>query len=151
MCVSPLLFYFPNMLFTEKQLFELETCIVDNIREWLDMNKSTTRSFMFVNKQAGGLGILHPRTHYYACRLAFFLSVLNSDDAHVRYTARTSLTLHMTRRKVTTAHEGDNQFAGYAVTNGKLDKRSKVNWPSSQWVNLFEMLHREGIVLKKTG
>ena len=62
----------------------LETCIVDNVRDWLDLNRSTTRSFMFTKKSAGGLGILHPRTQYYACRLAFFLSVLNSDDVCVK-------------------------------------------------------------------
>ena len=152
MCISPLLFYFSNMIFTEKQLCTIETYVVDNVRDWLDLNKSTTRSFMFVNKEAGGLGIMHPRTQYYACRLAFFLSVLNSDDACVRHTARTSLTLHMTRRKVTAAQRDDTQFAGYRVTEaGTLDKQSKVNWPASQWVNLFEMLHREGIVLKKQG
>merc|ERR1711923_209893 len=62
------------------------------------------------------------------------------------------LTLHMTQRKVTAAQRDDSQFAGYRVTEaGTLDKQSKVNWPASQWVNLFEMLHREGIVLKKQG
>ena len=149
MCVSPLLFYFPNLLFTEKQLMVLETCIVDNVRDWLDLNRSTTRSFMFTKKSAGGLGILHPRTQYYACRLAFFLSVLNSDDVCVKNTARASLTLHMTRRKVRPAQPGGDQFGGYAVLNNSLVKESKVTWPASQWVNLFEMLHREGIVLKE--
>ena len=30
----------------------LETCIVDNVRDWLDLNRSTTRSFIFTKKSA---------------------------------------------------------------------------------------------------
>ena len=150
-CVSPLLFFFPNMTFTEKQLLDLETYIVDSVRDWFDFNRSTTRSFIFADKSSGGLGILHPRTQYYALRLAFFLSALNSDDMCTRHTAQSSLDLHLSRRKCLTAQPGDEQFAGYAIINGSLAKQSKVNWPSSQWVNLFEMLHREGIVLKRRG
>ena len=103
---------------------------------------------MFTKMSAGGLGLPHPHTVYYADHLAFYLSILNCDDPYVRHTARESLTLHMAKRKIATAVIGQKSFAGFSVIGDKLDKRAKVNWPRSNWVHLFEMLNREKIELK---
>ena len=151
MCISRLNFYFPNMSFPECVLQECEDMLVDAIRSWFDLNKSSTRSFMFTPKCKGGLGIPQPHALYYASRLSFILSVLNSDDLCVRQCARDSLALHMLKRKVPPAAVGQASFAGYSVVNDKLDKNSKVNWPRSFWVHIFEMCQRKGICLRMRG
>ena len=40
-----------------------------------------------------------------------------------------------------------NNFAGYKISDNKIDKKSKVNWPKSNWVHIFEMCERENIKL----
>ena len=151
MAISKLNFYFPNISFPEKVLKELEDQIVDKIRTWFGLNNSTTRSFIFTSKQCGGLGIPKPRDIYYADRLSFVLSVLNSSDNTVRRVARESLQLHMTRRKIPLAEPGESSFGGFRVVGNKLDKTTTSNWPKSFWVNIFEMCHREGISLQVRG
>ena len=43
-------------------------------------------------------------------------------------------------------------FAGYVINDkGNISKQSKVNWPKSVWVNLFEMCKRQRISLFKKG
>ena len=148
MCMSKLNFYFPNMCFPECVLSNIEDMLVDKIRSWFNLNKSSTRSFMFTPKCKGGLGIPQPHALYYASRLSFILSVLNSDDMCVRQCARDSLALHMTKRKVPPAIAGQPSFAGYSVVNEKLNKTTKVNWPKSFWVHVFEMCQREGLCLR---
>jgi hypothetical protein len=81
----------------------------------------------------------------------FKLSVLNSDDEQVKLTARSSLALHMQKRKVPEALVADgNVFAGFQRSvEGNLMKNSKVNWPRSEWVHLNELCVRENVVLEK--
>ena len=148
MCFSKLTFYFPNMSFPEYVLKDLENIIVEKLRSWFDLNSSTTRSFFFTPKQCGGLGIPQPRALYYAYRLSFVLSVLNSDDTAVRKRARDSLNLHMCKRKIPTAQPGETSFGGFSVSGDKLNKKTKTHWPKSYWVHIFEMCQREAISLK---
>ena len=137
MCISKLNFYFYNICFPEYILKDIENAIVEKVRLWFDLNDSTTRSFMFTPQQQGGLGIPKPYVNYYACRLSFILTVLNSDDMCFRKGARDSLKLHMERRKVPMAEPGQSCFAGYSVVGNKLNKKSSVNWPKSFWINIF--------------
>ena len=99
MCLSLLHFYMPNLLFLEKDLLFLEDTIVKSIREYLKLNNSCTRSYFFLPKSMGGLGILNPKLLYYTSHISFYLSVLNSDDPNVRQTARHSLDLHMKKER----------------------------------------------------
>lgn len=161
MAFSPVLFFFPNMSFTEKQLKEMETCIVDYIRSWFRLNTSSTRKFIFSPRCHGGLGIPNPHILYYAKHLAFQLSILNCDDPIVRTCALRSLDLHMSKRKAVKvnnpppasldySHDNDSQhsFAGYAVDNrGNVVKNTRVNWPRSQWQDLSERCARANVTL----
>ena len=122
------------MIITESILDQLETAIVNKVRFWFNLNNSTTRSFMFTPRSAGGLGLPHPRTVYYAEHISFYLSVLNCDDVYVRNTARDSLNFHMVKRKVANAVLGQERFGEYAVVGNILDKKGKVNCPRSQLV-----------------
>ena len=92
--------------------------------------------------------MINPHILFNGKYLAFKLGVLNSDDAHVKATARESIFLHMSRRKVQRSDDEENSFAGYSVQNGKLAKESKIHFPKSQWVFLFELCKREEIVLR---
>ena len=153
--MSPLLFFFENMHFTEKQLDEIETCIVDYVRDWCNLNRSSTRSFMFSPRGSGGLGLPNPRILYYAKHLAFHLSILNFDDVLVKSVAIDSLNLHMFKRKAILAPPPDpniterqSQFAGYLTDkDGNIKKESKVNWPKSQWQLLSEQCARAKVEL----
>ena len=149
MCISKLNFYFPNTQLTESDLKILEDEIVSYTRYWLKLNNSSTRAFFFLPRYKGGLGIVNPKIAYYAKHLQFHLAVLNSDDAAVRAAARESLTLHMTKRKANVSCD-ENNFAGYETSGNKIIKNSKVYWPRSNWVHLFEMCYREDIKLHKT-
>ena len=149
MCISKLNFYFPNTQLTESDLKILEDEIVSYTRYWLKLNNSSTRAFFFLPRCKGGLGIINPKIAYYAKHLQFHLAVLNSDDAAVRAAARESLTLHMTKRKANESCD-ENNFAGYETSGNKIIKNSKVYWPRSNWVHLFEMCYREDIKLHKT-
>ena len=120
MCLSKLNFYFPNLMFLEKELNQLEDEIVLYVRSWLGLNKSSSRSFFFTAKSKGGLGLINPRVVYHAKYLQFHLGVLNSDDLAVRQTARSSLELHMSKRQAVHTNAIDNNFAGYVVDNGKI-------------------------------
>ena len=80
--------------------------------------------------------------------MGFKLGTLNSDDPFVRATARESLDLHMSRRKVRMSEDPESSFAGYMVENGKLVKDSKIHFPRSQWCFLFELCNRENIFLR---
>ena len=108
-----------------------------------------TPVFVFIPRSEGGLGIRDPRAAYYAKKLSFYLDTLNSDDPQVRHTARTSLELHMEKRKVDTTKTEQN-FAGYA-TNSKYitKKKSKVNWSKSQWITLNELCAKLNLKLHK--
>ena len=90
--------------------------IKNNVRQWLGQATNSNNSYFFVPRKYGGLGIRHPRIIYLAKRVSFALSVLNSDDVQVRFSARTSLVLHMEKRKIPQALPGNPQFAGYQVT-----------------------------------
>ena len=151
MATSKLHFYFPNIIFTDKVLDTIEDTMVHYIRTWLDLNKSSTRCFMFSPRSEGGLGIFHPRSMYYAKKLSFMLSVLNSDDEQTRHTARTSLALHLTKRKCAVVSDGaadDQSFAGYKTdAKGRLLKASKVTWRRSQWIHLNELCVKLGVRL----
>ena len=150
MCLSLLHFYMPNLLFLEKDLLFLEDTIVKSIREYLKLNNSSTRSYFFLPKSMGGLGILNPKLLYYTSHISFYLSVLNSDDPIVRQTARHSLDLHMKKRKaVEIENSEEDNFAGFLIENKKIVKNSKAIWPKSDWQHLFEMCQREGIRLLK--
>ena len=84
---------------------------------------------------------------YYCKHLAFTLHVLNCDDLSVRLAARESLQLHMSKRKAI-SDLGESSFAGYATSNGKIVKESKVNWPKSILYHVFGMCQRENISLR---
>ena len=45
-------------------------------------------------------------------------------------------------------HLGEDSFAGYATSDGKIVKHSKVNWPKSTWYHVFGMCQRENISLR---
>ena len=111
MCMSKLNFYFPNLIFTEKELMCLEDNIISYARHWLGLKKSSTRSYFFTSRSKGGLGLLNPKVMYHAKHMQFCLEVLNNDDISVRHAARESLKLHMSKRKAVTEN-GENSFAG---------------------------------------
>ncbi|KAL8623977.1 hypothetical protein ACOMHN_047197 [Nucella lapillus] len=129
---SKLNFYFSNLTFTVKILKAMEDCSVRHVQGWLKLNNSSTRSFMFTSRYEGGLGIFNPSALYSAKHLSFRLPVLNSDDEQVPETARSSLALHMQKRKVPEAPMTDNAFCGFQTTDkGNLAKTSRVTWPRS--------------------
>ena len=70
--------------------------------------------------------MISPHVLFNGKHIAFKLGALNSDDAHVKKTARDSLFLHMSRRKVRKSDEEENSFAGYTIQNDKLAKESKI-------------------------
>ena len=95
---------------------------------------------------------MNPRIMYYAKFLSFHLSVLNSDDEVVRTTARHSLELHLSKRKINQTQERSGSFAGYELDdNGNLKKHSKVNWTKSVWCHLHAMCRRENISVQREG
>ena len=115
--MSELMFYFSNITFSEKRLQDMESLIVNVVRQWLRLNKSSTRAFMFTPKILGGLGILKPSTMYKTKKISFIISVLNSDDQNVRTLARKSLELHMSKRKVPLVEEEEDNVLGYEVND----------------------------------
>ena len=147
MCMSKISFLFSNVHFLEKQLTQLENEIIGYSRHWFGLNNSSARSFFFVPQSKGGAGLFNPRCLFYSKYLSFALSSLNSDDLSVRNTARASLNLHMQKRKVNFT-EDHLSFAGYQVIDNRLAKVSKVNWPQSYWVSLFELCQRVNVKLK---
>ena len=145
---SKLNFYYSNMNFPEKILRDLENKIVTFVREQCKLNTSSSRAYVFCPKKKGGLGLLKPSTMYHAKRVSFLLSVLNSDDSHVRAVARGGLHLHMQKRKVLQADPDEDNFGGYRVTGGmRIQKESKVNWPRSTFVELNELCMRLSLQL----
>ena len=79
------------------------------------------------------------------------LSTLNSDDPHTKHSARSSLELHMKKRKVV-KNNHESSFAGYCTDeNGRLIKQCAVNWPKSIWIELNELCMREGLKLEISG
>ena len=147
--ISKLSFYFANMHFPDNILYQIESCIVYEVRQWLALNNSSTRSCMFLPRKHGGLGILKASTLYYAKRVSFLLSVLNSDDQQVRESARYTFHLHMSKRKVPVANDDDPNFGGYTVgSDGRIVKQSKVNWARSDFVELNELCMRLNIQLE---
>ena len=121
--MSKLTFYFSNITFSEKRLQDMESLIVNAVRQWLRLNKSSTRAFMFTPKKLGGLGILKPSTLYKAKKILFIISVLNSDDQNVRILARKSLELHMSKRKVPLVEKEEDNFLGYEVNDDYKSKQ----------------------------
>ena len=62
--------------------------------------------------------------------------------------ASDSLRLHMTKRKVEFNPLNDQNFCGYSIdTKGNFCKKSKVNWPKSQWQLLSYLCSRCSIHL----
>ena len=55
----------------------------------------------------------------------------------------------MTKRKANESSD-ESSFAGYEKSGSKIVKNSKVYWPRSNWVHLFEMCYREDIKLQTT-
>ena len=142
-------FYFCNMFFPDKLLMQIESEIVSEVRYWLTLNKSSTRAFMFIPHKYGGLGILKPSTMYYAKRVSFLLSVLNSDDPQVRESARYTFHLHMKKRKVSIAADGGPNFGDYCIrSDGRIAKNCTINWARSDFVELNELCMRLNIQLE---
>ena len=78
-------------------------------------------------------------------------STLNSDDPQTRHSARSSLELHMKKRRVD-KNNIDSSFAGYCTDeNGRLVEQCAVNWPKSVWIELNELCMREGLRLEMSG
>ena len=69
--ISKLQFYFSNTHFTVKSLLDLENSLVRLVHEWFSLNTSAARSFMFVPKCNGGLGLRNPTILYNSNELAF--------------------------------------------------------------------------------
>ncbi len=114
--MSQLSFYFSNLSFADKKLKELEDLIVSRVRQWTGLNNSSTRSFMFLPKRHGGLGLIKPSSTYHARKSAFMVSVLNSDDPQVRATSRCTFKLHMAKRKVPEVPDSESpNFGGYLL------------------------------------
>ena len=147
MCISPILFYFNNLIFTENQINALENIIVENVREWVGLNSSSTRSFIFTPRSRGGLGVPNPRILYYAKHIAFYFSMLQCNDPVVKHIANESLKLHCDKRKTLSCDDNDEySFAGYKTdARGNFTKESRINWPKSQWQHLSEMCAREKV------
>ena len=123
LCISPLMFFFHNLFFTENYLNSIEDCIVYYVREWFKLNQSSSRYFIFSPRSCGGLGIPSPRILYYAKHLSFYLSVLNSNDPLVKKAATKSLHLHMSKRKVQLSNSDNQNFCGYAIdSKGNFQK-----------------------------
>ncbi len=145
---SKLNFYYCNLMFPEKTLLEFENKLVRNVRVWLGLNDSVTRSFMFLPNAQGGLGLIKPSSVYHRKKVTFLLDCLNSDDQQTQFTAHNALHLHMSKRKVPLSDDEDISFAGYKLLQpGKLAKVGKVNWGHSDFVNLCELCDRLGISL----
>ena len=51
--MSKLMFYFSNITFSEKSLQDMERSIVNAVRQWLRLNKSSTRAFMLLQWYSG--------------------------------------------------------------------------------------------------
>ena len=106
---------------------------------------------MFIPRKFWGLGVINPTTNYIAKKISFLLSTLNSDDPQTRHSARSSLELHMKRRRVD-KNNIDSSFAGYCTDeNGRLVKQCAVNCPKSVWIELNELCMREGLRLEMSG
>lgn len=145
---SKLNFYFANMMFTEKTLKSLEDAIVTFARQQLKFNTSSTRAQVFCPRKSGGLGLLKPSTMYHAKRVSFLLSMLNSDDEHVKAVARGSFDLHMMKRKVALTEPGEDGFGRYQVNEQRrIVKAGRAYWPRSTFVELNELCMRLGVML----
>ena len=90
--------------------------------------------------------MFNPRIIYYAKKLSFYLSVLNSDDEHTRHTARQSLELYMKKRRCEEADPHQENLAGFR-TNYRVIKTSKVMWRKSHRIHLNELCCKLGIKL----
>ena len=151
MVMSKLNFYLSNVTMSLSQLTVLEDEIVKFIRSWFGLNNSSNRDIMFIPRKFGGLGVINPTTTYIAKKISFLLSTLNSDDPQTRHSARSSLELHMKKRRVD-KNNIDSSFAGYCTDeNGRLVKQCAVNWPKSVWIELNELCMREGLRLEMSG
>lgn len=151
MVMSKFNFYLCNMSIPVTTLKKLEDNIVKHVRNWFGLNKSSNRDIMFLSRKHGGLGIMDPTSVYIAKKISFLLSVLNSDDAQVRHSARSSLDLHMRKRRATKTNDDFDGpcFAGFIVDeHGRVIKGSKVNWPKSVWVELNELCMRERLSME---
>ena len=151
MVMSKLNFYLSNVTMSLSQLTVLEDEIVKFIRSWFGLNNSINRDIMFLPRKFGGLGVINPTTTYIAKKISFLLSTLNSDDPQTRHSARSSLELHMKKRRVD-KNNIDSSFAGYCTDEGgRLVKQCAVNWPKSVWIELNELCMREGLRLEMSG
>ena len=163
MATPKLHFYFPNIIFSDSVLDSIEESIVIHVRSWLRLNESSARSFMFSPRREGGggggreggagLGLFHPRSMYYAKKLSFMLSALHSDDEQTRHTARSSLTLHLTKRQIPISTRGRHrsELGGYQTgDDSKLIKVSKVTWRMSPWIHLNELCAKPDVQLHLT-
>ena len=70
--------------------------------------------------------MINPSVMFNGKYMGIKIAALNSDDPHVRATARESLKLHMARRKVRESEDPEQSFAGYMVEHGKLVNDSKI-------------------------
>ena len=76
---------------------------------------------------------------------------LNSDDTQVRFSARNTLNLHMEKRKAPVI-ANQHSFAGYETDNqGRVLKKSKVNWPKSDFIELNELCIRLDLKMEFDG
>ena len=151
MVMSKFNFFLCNLTIPIASLKSLEDNIVKYIRNWFGLNKSSNRDIMFIPKKLGGLGIMDPTSIYIAKKISFLLSVLNSDDPQTKYSARSSLNLHMHKRKASKVGDDDDgpTFAGYLVDeHGRVIKGSKVNWLKSIWIELNELCMGERLSLE---
>ena len=85
--MSKLQVYFSNIHFTVKLLLDLENSQVRLVHEWLSLNTTATRSFMFVPKYNGRLGFRNPTTLYNSKRASQqaekLLDILITKDGEV--------------------------------------------------------------------
>ena len=105
---------------------------------------------MFVARSKGGLGLRNPTNIYIARKISFMVEMLNSDDNQVRFIARESLQLHMSKRKVNLA-KSDELCARTRIQLLKTDDEFKIVIPgtsqplqcSNYYKPLYEHLHQK--------
>ena len=75
--------------------------------------------------------------------------MLNNSDPTVREMARASLIQPLGKRKFPFAKDNDKQFLGFKVkSNGKLDNRAAGFGVRSDWLDLNDLCHRNGLRLE---
>ena len=141
--------FFSNVHLQQNVLSEMNNKTVSLVRKWFALNTHSTRDIIFHPQQEGGLGVPNVSWIYISMRVSHLLCMLNNDDRDVRELARSSLFLHLRRRKVPLARESEPHFLGFKrKPSGKLDTRSPGFGVSSDWPDLNDLCIQAGVSLE---